>query len=308
MALRAKAPQAIEKRLKIFIYGPAKVGKTTLATQFPKPYFIDCEKGAENDEYVRLMKDSDAGYLFLNDYDDLYKELTSLLVESHTYRTLVIDPLTVIYNDLLDKSAQTLKRQTRDGDATGMEFGRHKIEPDRKIKRLLNLINRLDMNVIITSHSKTKWTKIGKELVEDGITFDCYSKMDFAVDLGLEARKATTGERTAVVKYTRLGKEFPEDAVIPFTYAAMAERYGRDILERDARPTLLATPQQVEEFKRITALVSYDADLIEKGLAKAQANILEEMPRDTMTKWIAAIKEQIVDPKTESELSNTKTV
>ena len=36
--LRGKKPETIEKRLKALFYGPAGVGKTTCAIQFPKPY------------------------------------------------------------------------------------------------------------------------------------------------------------------------------------------------------------------------------------------------------------------------------
>jgi GTPase SAR1 family protein len=41
MALRAKKPEAVEKRLKALFYGSAGVGKTTAAIQFPRPYLID---------------------------------------------------------------------------------------------------------------------------------------------------------------------------------------------------------------------------------------------------------------------------
>ena len=51
--LRAKKPEAVTKRLKLFMFGPAGVGKTTAAIQFPKSYIIDCEKGAEN--YDKLI-------------------------------------------------------------------------------------------------------------------------------------------------------------------------------------------------------------------------------------------------------------
>ena len=44
-ALRAKKPEAVTKRLKLFMFGPAGVGKTTAAIQFPNSYIIDCEKG-----------------------------------------------------------------------------------------------------------------------------------------------------------------------------------------------------------------------------------------------------------------------
>ena len=47
MALRAKAPEVKEKRLKLFVYGPAGVGKTVAALQFPNSYLIDTEKGSD---------------------------------------------------------------------------------------------------------------------------------------------------------------------------------------------------------------------------------------------------------------------
>jgi hypothetical protein len=43
--LRGKKPEAINKRLKMFMYGGAGAGKTTAAIQFPNSYIIDCEKG-----------------------------------------------------------------------------------------------------------------------------------------------------------------------------------------------------------------------------------------------------------------------
>ena len=41
--LRARKPEAVVKRLKMFMFGPAGVGKTTAAIQFPKSYIIDGE-------------------------------------------------------------------------------------------------------------------------------------------------------------------------------------------------------------------------------------------------------------------------
>ncbi|HHX4254290.1 TPA: AAA family ATPase [Legionella anisa] len=62
MALRARKPETIEKRLKVLFYGDAGVGKTTAAIQFPKPYLIDTEKGAENDQYTKSYKKMVARY------------------------------------------------------------------------------------------------------------------------------------------------------------------------------------------------------------------------------------------------------
>lgn len=144
MALRGIQPTAIEKRLKCLFYGGAGVGKSTAAASFPCPYFVDTERGIENDQYVRLLKKSGGVVFQTSDFDELMKEVRALLTEKHEYKTLVIDPLTTLYNDLLDKSALR----------NGTDFGKHYNEANKKIKHLLSLLLRLDMNVIITSHAK----------------------------------------------------------------------------------------------------------------------------------------------------------
>src|SRR5215210_2306762 len=100
-ALRAKKPEAVTKRLKLFMYGPAGVGKTTAAIQFPNSYIIDCERGTEN--YDKLVTGSGSAVFQTSDIQEVMAEVKGLLTERHEYRTLVIDPITTVYNDLLEK-------------------------------------------------------------------------------------------------------------------------------------------------------------------------------------------------------------
>src|SRR3954462_8976862 len=93
--LRARKPEAVNKRLKVFKYGPAGVGKTTAAIQFPNSYIIDCEKGAEN--YDRIVTASNSVVFQTTDINEVIQEVKSLLTERHEYRTLVIDPITTVY-------------------------------------------------------------------------------------------------------------------------------------------------------------------------------------------------------------------
>lgn len=282
-ALRGREPTTVEKRMKALFYGPAGVGKTTAAIQFPKPYLIDTERGAENDQYVKLLKAAGGSYFFTTDPDDLIQEVTALLANEHDYRTLIIDPLTVIYNDLLDKGMAT----------EGTEFGRYKIPADRKIKHLLALLLRLDMNVIVTSHAKPNWTRSrdakGKEVVvQDGVTFDCYGRLDYLFDLVFEVSKRGS-ERVGIVKKTRCSG-FPEGEVFPFGYDAIADRYGREVLERRSAAVQLATPEQVAELTELLATRTDRDKLLEKWLDKAQAETIAEMPADSVSKCIAFLK------------------
>lgn len=271
MALRAKAPEAIEKRLKALFYGAAGVGKTTAAINFPKVYLIDTEKGAENEQYTDILKKNGGVVFQTSDFNELMVEVKSLLTEKHEYKTLVIDPLTTLYNDLLDKSA--IKN--------GTEFGRHYADANKQIKHLLNLLLRLDMNVIITSHSKNEY---GQNLSVLGQTFDCYKKLDYLFDLVFEIQKRGK-DRVAMIKKSRIAA-FPDTETFPFSYEEIAKRYGKEVLERDAVAQELADESQVKELLRLIDLIKVPEEIYQKWLDKASSEKWEEMPKDAIQKCI----------------------
>lgn len=286
MALRGKKPTVIQKRLKALFYGAPAAGKTTAAIQFPRPYLIDTERGAENEQYVQLLNNAGGAYFFTTDVDELISEVKALLSEKHEYKTLIIDPLTVLYNDLLDKFAEEF----------GTDFSRHKAPADRKIKHLCSLLTRLDMNVIITSHAKTKWGRAkdakGKDtIVEEGSTFDCYNKLDYLFDLVFEVQKRGQS-RVGIVKKTRI-EAFPEGDQFPFSYDEIANKYGREILERDAVAQKLATEDQAREIKELIELLKIPEETYQKWLDKSQSESWAEMPYDAMQKCIDYLTEKL---------------
>src|SRR3990167_1873346 len=248
MALRGKKPDTVEKRLKALFYGQAGVGKTMAAIQFPAPYLIDTEKGAENDQYIELLNNHQGAIFQTTDFDELLTEIKSLLSEEHSYKTVIIDPLTTLYNDLLDKCAKQV----------GTEFGRHYGEANKYMKHLLNLLLRLDMNVIITSHAKNEY---GTNLSVLGQTFDCYKKLDYLFDLVFEIQKRGK-ERIGLVKKSRV-KTFEDMEQFPFSYDEIANRYGREILERSAISEVLATKDQVEQLIYLIDLYKEPQEIVQ---------------------------------------------
>ena len=217
-------------------------------------------------------------YYFTNDPAELIEEVRALLSTKHDYRTLVIDPLTTIYNDLCDKGMKE----------KGEEFGRYKLPADRMVKHLLNLLLRLDMNVIITSHAKGEWAN-GAPTGKD--TFDCYNKLDYLFDLAVEVQKRGT-ERVGVVRKSRV-EGFSDSEVFPFSYDEIATRYGRETLERTSHEQVLASDTQIAEIKSLVDLMKVPNDTIEKWLDKAGAAEWSEMPADSIAKCIAYLKDQV---------------
>jgi GTPase SAR1 family protein len=69
------------RALGIVLYGPEGIGKTTLASQFPSPVFIDLESGSDTLDVVRV------------DPPDSFDELLTLMDElkHEDFKTVVID-------------------------------------------------------------------------------------------------------------------------------------------------------------------------------------------------------------------------
>jgi hypothetical protein len=273
MALRAKKPEAVTKRLKLFMFGPAGVGKTTAAIQFPNSYVIDCERGTEN--YEKLVNESGSAVFQTTDIQEVIAEVKSLLTEKHDYRTLVIDPITTIYNDLLDKCESQV----------GSDFGRHYGAANKTMKRLANLIMSLDMNVVITAHAKPEY---GQNLAKIGYTFDGWKQLDYWFDLVVELGKKGKKRFAKVVK-TRV-ESFPDEDVFEWSYDAIKRRYDVNVLEKEAAQLKLATPEQVREIKDLLSLVRLPDGTVDKWFAKAGVDLWEDMPADVVQKCIEYVK------------------
>lgn len=278
MSLRGIKPKEVKSRLRVFIYGAAKIGKTTACIQFPKPYWIDTEGCADKKKYVELITKSNGVVFQTQDFEDIMSEVRMLLITKHDFKTLVIDSFTILYNDLIDKAA----------DKVGTEFGRHYNEANRQVKRLLNLLLRLDMNVIITSHSKNEY---GDKLQVLGQTFDCYKKLDYLFDLIMEVQKRGD-ERVAIVKGTRF-EQFKENETFKFSYDEVASRYGREMIERDAIAVKLANESQVADLLKLIDILKVPEDKWEKWLEKGNAEKWEEMSEDSIQKCIDFLRSEI---------------
>jgi ribosomal protein S24E len=276
--LRGVKPEKVEKRLKALFYGSSGVGKTTASIAFPRPYLIDTEKGSTNDQYVKTISKNGGVVFHTSDFDEVLQEVKTLLTEKHEFKTLIIDPLTILYNDLLDKASLQV----------GTEFGKHYLVANKKIKQLLSLLLKMDLNIILTCHAKNEY---GPNMSLMGTTYDGYKKLDYLFDLVFEIQKRGK-ERVGLIKKSRI-ESFPDAEQFPFSYDEIASRYGKEILEKDAVPIQLAEMSQVLELMKLVDLLKIPEETTAKWLKKANSESFEDMPYEDIDKCIGFLKAKI---------------
>lgn len=288
--LKAKSPEIKEKRLKMLVYGPAGVGKTTGVIQFPNSYIIDTEKGTEN--YSNTINKGKSVVLTTLNIDEVKEELKALATEKHSYKTLIIDPITQIYNNVQEKWTRVFEKYAKsEKEEEVQDFGMRywgKVKGD--FKGLQRLMLALDLNVIVTSHQKDVY---GTAFNKIGVTFDSMKGDDYLFDLVFRVeRKNGSLVAYKVKERAELGKEkFP--AEFEWSYANFCKFYGKEVLEKEATPVIMATKEQVDRANKLIGVVKVDQETINKWFAKADVDDFEEMSGEQITKVIDFLEKKV---------------
>lgn len=286
--LKGKSPELIKPgKIKAVLYGVSGVGKTTVALSFPSPYYFDVEGGAKGPQYRDLLKKSGGAYLGPEDgtlsFETLIEQMKALATEKHGYKTLIVDSLTKLFQTAISNEADRLG----DKDA----FGASKKPAIAYMRRMLLWANRLDMNIWFICHETAEWGVVNGQRSEIGRIADCWDKTIYELDLAIQASR-NGPQRIATVKKSRL-TNFPESERFNLDYSEFAARHGKEIVEGDAAPIMLATPDQLAEVRKLLDIVKIpDAD-IEKGFAKAGVERWEDMTGEQITVWLTFLKKRI---------------
>lgn len=287
MPLRGKKAVVEKSRPKVVFYGEAGVGKTFASLHFPKPYYIDTEEGIKYEQYVDILNKQEGVQFKSKDYKEIYKEVLALLTEKHNYKTVIIDSISKLYNNMATEAAVELAKKDPAKNPDGTAFGGHLKRAQNKLKPLFLLLERLDMNVILIAHSKTKWAN-GET---SGTVFDFYDKLAYDLDLTLEITLFGKSVRKAKVIKSRI-TEFEMFESFDFSYDTFAKLYGKEYIERETKMEELATPEQLAELQKFFEMHHISQEAINKMLLKAKAPSLPEMERSKLQQCINALKKK----------------
>ena len=136
-----KGKQEIPPR--ICIYGGHGIGKSTLASQFPKPIFISTEDGLDSLDVVSFPRASSV--------TDVVESIKTLIKEDHEYKTVVIDSVDWLVEPLIMQNVESSH------EAKDLAYGKGQMlvaEEFREILQGLDVLRtKRNMNVVLIAHS-----------------------------------------------------------------------------------------------------------------------------------------------------------
>lgn len=297
---------SLKKRLKLFLWGDSGVGKTTLSLQFPKPVVIDLEGGT--DLYGDAFK---FDVLRANTPDEVMAAVDWLLTNKHSYRTLVVDPITVYWDSLQKKWSDIFLKRNKGSKGYKYEF--YDLQPrdwmtvKAEFKEFIRKLIALDMNVIVTAREKTKY-KEGSFMVAIGETFDGEKSLPYMFDTIVRMYVDEKGRHMGFCikdRSNRLPKEEFE-----CTYSTFEKLFGKQYLNRQARPIQYASEIQKEKIKRYIEQFKMTPEQVERRLAAYDAESLDDLTSENaeiiLSKFESAIATKGNDNQERKEDQNAQ--
>ncbi|WRH62070.1 MAG: ATP-binding protein [Fuscovulum sp.] len=149
LSLQNLVRKTSDKPPRIIIYGRGKMGKTTLASEFPDPIFIQTEEGEGNIEVTTFAQEP------LKKYAEIEEAIELLLMQDHDFKTVVIDSLTqlepIIWSEVC--------RKNNWNSIEDAGYGKGYIEADTVWRHFLDGLEELrrkGMTIVMIAHEQVE--------------------------------------------------------------------------------------------------------------------------------------------------------
>lgn len=277
-----------QPRLKTLIYSGPGAGKTHFCCSFPDTYYIDTE-GLEDYPHFEEMIINNGGQLFyLTELTDIINHVKKLISTKHNYKTLIIDSISFPVGWLAQMEAERLQKKSKDG-SEGTDWGVNLAKGKRLTYHLGILLSMLDMNVIVTSHERVKFSE-GKEI---GAIFDVNDKIAYALGAVWNLKLQGKNRRLYVEKSRYPAMKHGDSIDFNNGYDEIKNIFGEEIFKREVKTIDFATNDQILEFKRLTQLLGVSDESIQSRLRTEKSPSIESVSKETMKTWIEKLNNQV---------------
>lgn len=259
--------------MKACFYGKPGVGKTWVSLSFPNPVVIDMEKGT-------ALYGSDFNFDVLRSQDiaEIDAAVDELMEDPQEFRTLIIDPMSV-YCDLAQEEFLRQKRiDTMDPHATisGTDWTPIK----GRIKRFVNKLLSLDMNIIVTAREKPVYKK-GTFMEIIGVMPDMHKDIPHMFDTTIYVFIDPEGKRKGIAHpevepgvVAKDRSKLPHE-IFDFNYETLTQYWGIDGLSRKA-DAMSTGKNYSESLSRTEEITRTNGNIIKTaGINADQLDIIE---------------------------------
>ncbi|MBU5481704.1 ATP-binding protein [Blautia sp. MSJ-19] len=280
---------------KVVIYGPEGIGKSTFASQFPDPVFIDTEGSTNSMDVARLPKPTS--------WQMLLDEIQYVKSHPDVCKTLVIDTIDWAESMCIQSICDKHQKSGIEDFGYGNGYVYTKEEMGRFLNRLSEVVE-AGVNVVLTAHAQIRkfeqpdelgaydrWElKLGKKtssqtspLIKewaDMLLFANYKTFSIAVDDKGQKRKAQGGERVMYTSHHACWdakNRYGLSEQVPFSFSSIAH-----IID-DSRPAEQpkVEPQPAYQVEKPKATQPAQAPVQQTYTAGEQVNLPLNGPTKT---------------------------
>jgi hypothetical protein len=286
MSILKNASSGIIEQKKIdVIYGPNKVGKTTLASQYPSPFFADIEKGSL---HLNVTRDTE-----INDLTKYRSIVTALLTESHPYKTFVTDSVEALEGLICD--AVCTEGKVKSIELFGGGFGKGFMRTREIMREVMSDLRKLaevkGMNVVLLGHSQQKtFTDPVANVQYDRYTMRVNDKMGSIIkDLAdniffITYRVYTSTEQGKTQAFST------DDRVLKTTWTAAYDAGNRSDLPPEVVLRKGSAYQDLQQAIQKAKVTGKSADQLREEIHQLMPKIMDQKSREKASQKLAESK------------------
>jgi len=299
-----KKAQNVEPKMKVLVYGASGVGKTFFALSGKgKIAVIDTEGGTAHYAGRDGLQEFDV--LPTKTYKDVKAAVEFVAANPEAYGTLVIDPLTVIWETLQD-SAQIKRAAANAAKGRGngiveetdlemLDWGRIK----RQYKSLLTAIINLPIHTIVVAREKDETEKRGDQMVRIGSKPDAEKGTPYFFDTVLRMFVDAGTRKMTVIKDRTGSNDIKSEIVDPTFDSVFAKALGvKGGVKRAQMDEAVAAAIDAEEeladealandIRIALAAISVDEDMLLQSRGWDSFHSIPKQKAEEVLKWALA--------------------